>query len=67
MTAINGREIRKVICSCGGEYVTDKTSKEEDKKYGCSRPNCCTEAMRCNRCRTRLIFSLHAPDIDNDM
>jgi len=55
----------KVHCSCGGIYVEEEPTVEEEGLYGCGRPGCCVGAMRCDKCKTRVLFEFDAPeDID---
>lgn len=60
---INGRNVKKMVCSCGGNFVKKETIKEEDSKYGCGKHECCCVAMQCNTCRTRIAIVLKAPEV----
>jgi len=63
MREFNGREIDKAFCSCGGEFHEVETTKEEEKKRGCS---CCVAAIQCDKCKTRILFDLCAPEWNTD-
>lgn len=58
------REIRKIICSCGGEITKVETTITEDKEYGCKRKGCCVEAFECNKCKTRLTVVYESPEME---
>ena len=61
---INRREIKKGICSCGGSVNSVEATQEELKKHNChSKWECCMAVIECEKCKTRIIFELEAPEM----
>ncbi len=58
------RDIDYIVCSCGGRPVEIDTTVEEDKQFGCGKPGCCAHAYQCDKCKTKWIFSLEAPEVE---
>lgn len=56
-----------IYCCCTGDVPTevqeDRTTDDEDKKYGCPRKGCCAFAMKCPKCGTRWLLKLEPPDL----
>ena len=61
---MNGRDVANINCSCGGEVHESDPSEEEEGKYGCGRSACCVSAMQCDKCGTRFVFNLEAPEME---
>jgi hypothetical protein len=58
-----GRDIAKVLCSCGGTVSEKETTADEEKEYGCGRKGCCCNALQCDKCGVRFTLSLEAPEL----
>lgn len=60
------REIRKIVCSCGGTVKEQDTTPMEESLYGCQQKGCCVKAYVCEGCKTRFVFALEAPEYNYD-
>ncbi len=58
------RAIREIHCSCGGRPSEVEPTDEEEKQHGCGRRRCCVRAYRCEKCNTRWVFALEAPEAE---
>jgi len=63
---IKGRDVNKMICSCGGAFYEADPTEKEEKTYGCGRSGCCVMAIQCDKCKTRVTIDLCAPDWNDD-
>lgn len=60
---VEGREVNEALCSCGGKWHDVEPTAAERRKHDCGRPHaCCTAAAQCDKCGTRILFKLAAPD-----
>lgn len=66
---IGNREVKEMICSCGGRWK-EVVLKKREIKHGCQRDKdhvgdfgCCVTAFQCNKCKTRITVALHAPEM----
>jgi len=63
----NGREIKRIICSCGGKVGAVATTKQERRDWGCSNDSedasCCVLALECPKCGRRFTIALEAPEV----
>lgn len=56
-------DVASIRCSCGGTPKEEDCTKEERDELGCGRTyDCCSRAARCDKCGTRWLFALNAPD-----
>ena len=59
------RDIERAGCSCGGTVTIVELTDAEDAKYGCGRcKGCCDFALECDKCRTRFVLGLEAPEME---
>lgn len=62
------REIREILCSCGGKPREVERTEAEIATYGCSRdaPDwvCCVMGIECPSCKTRWTLALEAPEME---
>lgn len=57
------RAVEFSACSCGGTPVKVEQTEEEAKEYNCSK-GCCGLAFECDKCKTRFVFKLEAPEME---
>jgi hypothetical protein len=64
------RDIREMICSCGGTVSQVETTQKEREEHGCSldteSSSCCVTAFQCSVCKTRFTVALESPEADYD-
>lgn len=59
------RGAEAVKCPCGGYAERVESTQLEKEKYGCGRVfDCCSRAFVCCVCKTRLVGSAVAPEMD---
>ena len=59
---MRNREVKKIVCSCGGDVKEEEPSDTEEKRYGCQQRGCCVTAFQCQLCKTRFTFALCSPE-----
>ena len=56
------REVKEVICSCGGTVREVDPTAQEEKDHGCGITRCCVQVWQCQQCKVRWMFAFAAPD-----
>jgi hypothetical protein len=64
LTTDIGRDTDGIPCTCGGYAAQVAVTPEEEKAHGCGRPGCCARAFVCKLCKTRLVGSAEAPEME---
>lgn len=56
------RPIESATCSCGGA-VTETEPTDAENKDNCPM-GCCLRVLYCDKCKTRFVLRLEAPEAD---
>jgi len=54
------RPIERATCSCGGTVAETEPTADEEK----GRCSCCIRVLRCEKCGTRFVLELEAPEME---
>lgn len=60
------REIKRCVCSCGGDVHEVLQTQKEANQYNCSR-GCCGTALVCQKCKTRFVIHFEAPELEDSL
>jgi hypothetical protein len=58
------RHVEAIQCKCGGYAGMVEPTTDEERRYGCGRPRCCSRAFVCNICGMRRAGRAEAPEME---